>query len=93
MSAVNKTAAKRVKYAPQIVLSHTRLKPEHGPRVLRSALRLPKVIDRTGLSRASIYRFVGQGKFPAPSKLSERVSVWDSEAIDAWLADKFGSAS
>lgn len=56
-----------------------------------NALRLPKVIDKTGLSRTHIYRLVQQGKFPKPSLLTERVSVWNEADIDAWLAEKFAA--
>lgn len=56
----------------------------------RRALRATKVIEKTGLSKTHLYRLIQQGKFPAPHKLSERVSVWDEAAIDAWLAAKFG---
>ena len=53
------------------------------------ALRLPKVLEKTGLSRTHLYRLVQQLRFPKPSRLSERVAVWDEAAIDAWLAEKF----
>lgn len=92
MSTPKKTT-ERVKCAPLPLSSRTTIKSESATRFPRSALRLPKVIERTGLSRASIYRMIQASKFPAPIKFSERVSVWDSEAIDAWFADKFGRAA
>jgi prophage regulatory protein len=58
---------------------------------LRKALRCPQVLERTGLSKTHLYRLIQQNKFPAPRKLSERVSAWDEVAIDGWLAEKFGS--
>jgi prophage regulatory protein len=61
------------------------------PRPIR-AMRLPDVMSKTGLSRTHTYRLVKQGNFPAPHKLSERVSVWNEADIDAWLAEKFGGA-
>ncbi len=54
------------------------------------ALRERDVIQRTGLSKSHIRRMVALGMFPAPFKLSERVSVWDQDAVDTWLATKFG---
>lgn len=58
------------------------------------ALRVARVIDKTGLSRTQIYRLVKTGSFPAPIKLSAAISAWDESAIDAWLKDKFqGSQS
>jgi prophage regulatory protein len=55
----------------------------------RRALRLPRVMELTGLSRTHTYRLIRQGRFPAPHKLSERVSVWNEADIDAWLNCKF----
>jgi prophage regulatory protein len=48
-------------------------------------LRLPAVLDRTGLSRSTLYRKVDQGTFPRQIKLSERCAGWRESAIDAWL--------
>jgi prophage regulatory protein len=58
---------------------------------IRTALRFPQVQSRTGLSKTHLYRLIQRGEFPAPHKLSERVSAWNSEAVDAWLAKKFAS--
>lgn len=47
--------------------------------------------DKSGItpfSSATIWRLAREGKFPAPTKLSENVTVWDAEAVDAWLAKK-----
>lgn len=59
-------------------------------RATRRALRASKVLEKTGISRTHMYRLIQQGEFPPPSKLSERVSVWDESAIDCWLNNKFG---
>lgn len=61
-------------------------------RSTRRALRASKVLEKTGISRTHLYRLIQQGEFPPPSKLSERVSVWDEAAIDNWLDNKFGGA-
>ncbi|MEI7955735.1 MAG: AlpA family phage regulatory protein [Verrucomicrobiota bacterium] len=58
----------------------------------RKALRLPAVLEKTGLSKTHLYRLQKQGKFPKFHKLSERVSVADETEIDAWLAEKFEGA-
>lgn len=59
---------------------------------VKRALRAAKVLEKTGISRTHMYRLIQQGEFPPPSKLSERVSVWDEAAIDNWLDSKFGGA-
>jgi prophage regulatory protein len=51
------------------------------------ALRLPAVIEKTGLSRSSIYRLIQDGKFPPPVKLSARASAWFEHDINEWLSD------
>ena len=55
----------------------------------RKALRIKSVIERTGVSKTHLYRLINANKFPRPVKLSEGVSVWDSELIDQWLSSKF----
>jgi prophage regulatory protein len=53
-----------------------------------TALRLPQVIRRTGLSRASIYAQIAKGKFPAQVPLLDRSVGWIETEIDDWLRDR-----
>ena len=55
-------------------------------------LRLPDVIKQTGLSRSSIYAKVKTGEFPAPIKISERVSAWNSQAINDFIEAKIAES-
>ena len=48
-------------------------------------LRLAAVLDRTGLSRSTLYRKIDTGTFPKQIKLSERCAGWRESAINAWL--------
>ncbi|MGC6399502.1 helix-turn-helix transcriptional regulator [Sphingomonas sp. FW199] len=48
-------------------------------------LRLPKVLERTGLSRATLYRKIRRGTFPKQIKIAERCSGWRESAINEWL--------
>jgi prophage regulatory protein len=57
----------------------------------RRALRLPLVVESTGLSKTQIYRLMQRGQFPLPARLSERVVAWDSSAVNAWLAERFSN--
>lgn len=50
---------------------------------ITTLLRLPKVIELTGLGRSVIYERVKAGLLPAPIKLGPRVSVWPANEIDA----------
>jgi prophage regulatory protein len=39
-------------------------------------LRLPEVIEITGLGRDTIYRYIREGRFPRQRRISERASGW-----------------
>ena len=54
------------------------------------ALRLPQVLERTGLSKTQVYRLIQRGQFPLPARLSERVVAWNESDVSAWLEHRFG---
>lgn len=39
-------------------------------------LRLPEVMQRTGLGKTTIYKFIAEGRLPSPIKLGGRSSGW-----------------
>jgi prophage regulatory protein len=47
-------------------------------------LRLPKVLEVTGLSRSTLYRKIERGEFPRQLKLSARCAGWRESAIAEW---------
>lgn len=51
-------------------------------------LKLPQVVERTGLGRSMIYEMVKRGEFPAPVKLSVRSVGWLESAVDAWIESR-----
>jgi prophage regulatory protein len=51
-------------------------------------LRLPEVISRVGLKRASIYQHISAGSFPKPVSLGLRAVGWLEHEIDAWLSER-----
>ena len=53
------------------------------------AIRLTKVLEKTGISRSQLYRLIQAGKFPHGVKLSERICVWEAAVVDAWMEEKF----
>lgn len=55
-------------------------------------LRLPKVKERTGLSRSSIYLKISQGLFPKPVSLGARAVGWISTEVDEWLQQQIESS-
>jgi len=61
-------------------------------------LRIPDLIQLTGLSRSAIYARIQAGDFPRPLKLGSRVSVWDEADITAWQesvreSNRYGEAA
>lgn len=54
-------------------------------------LRLPEVIVRVGLRRASIYRYIGQGRFPKAVPIGVRAVGWLEHEIDNWLRQRLSA--
>lgn len=50
-------------------------------------LRLNAVLDRTGLSRATLYRKVQAGTFPRQVRIATRCMGWRESAINNWLSN------
>lgn len=48
-------------------------------------LRIATVLNRTGLSRSTLYRRIQAGTFPAQIRIAERCTGWRESAINAWL--------
>jgi prophage regulatory protein len=48
-------------------------------------LRLGSVLERTGLSRSTLYRKIEQGSFPRQVRISERCIGWRESDIERWL--------
>ncbi len=48
-------------------------------------LRLFSVIDRTGLSKSSIYSQVQEGTFPAQIQIGVRAVAWLEYDIEEWM--------
>jgi prophage regulatory protein len=50
-------------------------------------IRLKTVLDRTGLSRATLYRKIGEGTFPRQVRISVHGAGWHESAINRWIAN------
>ena len=48
-------------------------------------LRIKTVLERTGLSRSTMYRKMDNGTFPRNVKISTRCAGWRESSISAWL--------
>lgn len=56
--------------------------------VAPAILRRPDVERLTQLSKASIYRLMAAGRFPAAIRLGERAVAWRATEIEAWIASR-----
>jgi prophage regulatory protein len=64
------------------VLSRNAMLPETG------FLRQPQVLTFIPISKSTLWRRVWAGTFPAPLKLSARVTVWRVEDVRCWIQEQ-----
>lgn len=50
-------------------------------------IRIKDVMERTGLARSTIYKYISLGQFPQPIKLGTRAVAWVESEIDTWIHD------
>ncbi|PPI78612.1 AlpA family transcriptional regulator [Marinobacter flavimaris] len=48
-------------------------------------LRLKDVIEKTGLARSTIYKYVDTGDFPKPISLGGRSVGWVDSEVHEWI--------
>ena len=53
-------------------------------------IRLKTVLDRTGLSRATLYRKIAAGTFPRQRTISANGAGWHESAVNRWIANPEG---
>ena len=53
-------------------------------------IRLRTVLDRTGLSRSTVYRKIAEGTFPSQVRISIHGTGWRESAINRWIEDPVG---
>ena len=53
-------------------------------------IRLRTVLDRTGLSRSTLYRKIAEGSFPAQVPISIHGAGWHESAVNRWVANPQG---
>lgn len=51
----------------------------------RRLIRLPEVMNKTGYSKAWIYRLISRGGFPEPIKIGIRARAFVESEIDEWI--------
>ncbi|MGH7186797.1 MAG: helix-turn-helix transcriptional regulator, partial [Pseudomonadota bacterium] len=58
--------------------------PPSGVEPIPRLLRLPAVLQATGLARSTVYRMVAEHTFPAPVKLGRRAVAWRHDDVRQW---------
>lgn len=53
-------------------------------------LRMKDVVDRTGLTRATIYRKIAAAEFPEQVRLGPATVAWRESEIAEWMKDPTG---
>lgn len=51
-------------------------------------IRLPEVMNRTSLSRSTIYAYIKKGMFPKPIKIGLRAVGWHESEIIDWIKSR-----
>ncbi|AXA33172.1 helix-turn-helix transcriptional regulator [Francisella adeliensis] len=51
-------------------------------------LRLPQVIEKTGTSKTTIYRWINANQFPRPINLTHASVGWLEADINDWIQSK-----
>jgi prophage regulatory protein len=72
------------------LINPSRLRQPMNPQPL---LRLPAVIQMTGLARSTIYKLMGEGQFPGSRKITQRSVAWSSADIALWIDSRAPSRS
>lgn len=50
-------------------------------------IRIKDVMERTGLARSTIYKYISLGQFPHPIKLGTRAVAWVEREVEAWICE------
>ena len=48
-------------------------------------LRIKTVLERTGLTRSTLYRKIERGTFPKQIRIADRCAGWRESAVNEWL--------
>ena len=55
---------------------------------MATILRMPQVIEMTGVSRAHVYALISREEFPRPIRIGRRAVGWKKNDVEAWIADR-----
>ena len=64
------------------------LRYPEGAEPMPRLMRLPDILEMTGLARSTVYRMVAEHKFPAPVKLATRAVGWRRDDVLHWFDER-----
>ncbi|MBE8575827.1 MULTISPECIES: helix-turn-helix transcriptional regulator [Vibrio] len=56
-------------------------------------IRMREVLDKTGLSKATLYRLIAAGKFPASIQIACRAVAWEESQVDEYLLNMISQSN
>jgi len=56
-------------------------------------LRVADAVQKTGLSRSTIYRLIEAEDFPEPIRLSKRAIGWTEAQLNEWITSRFSGGA
>jgi len=59
---------------------------------MHKILRLPDVIESTGLARSTIYKKIAEHSFPCPISLGNKCVGWLEADVQHWIEDRLTDA-
>lgn len=51
-------------------------------------IRLPRVLDLTGLGRDTVYKLIREGQFPSQRRITARASAWREDEVISWIESR-----
>ena len=65
--------------------------PNTAATVAARLIRIREVMNKTGLSKSSVYDLMAQGLFPQTVRLTGRSVAFIEAEIDAWMAERIAA--
>ena len=62
--------------------------PADGIGPIPHLLRLPAVLEATGLGRSTVYKMIAEHAFPAPVKPAKRAVAWRHDDVRRWTSGR-----
>ena len=56
-------------------------------------LRMPVLIETVGVAPATLYRWIQEGRFPAPLQLGRNSVGWRASEVEEWIETRTRAAT